>query len=91
MLAQAFAGNFREARSQLYALMTDRGAAGEEILRAVHGYLPDISDQVLPPREKVRLVEYLGELDFRLAQGASDRVQLEALLAHLAANAPARK
>ncbi len=90
MLAAAFAGDFREARSRLYALLTERGAAGEEVLRAVHGYLPDISDQVLPPREKIRLVEYLGEVDFRLSQGASDRIQLEALLAHLAASATPR-
>jgi replication factor C small subunit len=85
MLAAAIAGNFREARSRLFALFTERGAAGEEILRAIHSYLPDISDETLPPRAKVRLVEYLGEVDFRLAEGASDRVQLEAVLAHLAA------
>jgi replication factor C small subunit len=88
MLGAALQGQFREARSRLYALLTDRGASGEEVLRAIHGYLPDVSDQLLPPREKVRLIEYLGEVDFRLAQGASDRVQLEALLAHLAAGTP---
>jgi DNA polymerase III delta prime subunit len=41
--------------------------------------------RTVPAREKIRLIEYLGELDFRLAQGASERIQLEALLAHLAA------
>jgi len=84
MLTAALRGNFVEARSRLYALFTDRGAAGEEILRAIHGYLPEISDAVLPPRAKVRLIEFLGEVDFRLAQGATDRIQLEAVLAHLA-------
>jgi replication factor C small subunit len=91
MLAAALEGNFREARSRLYALLIDRGAAGEEVLRAIHSYLPEIPDDVLPPREKVRLVEYLGEVDFRLAQGASDRVQLESLLAHLALSTPPRR
>ncbi len=85
MLGAALRGNFFEARDRLYALFTDRGAAGEEILRAIHSYLPSIPDTVLPPRAKVRLVEYLGEVDFRLAQGATDRVQLEAVLAHVAA------
>ena len=85
MLGAALAGDFLGARDRLYALFTDRGAAGEEILKAVHSYLPEIADSVLPPREKVRLVEYLAEVDFRLAQGAGDRVQLEAVLAHLAA------
>jgi replication factor C small subunit len=91
MLASALAGDFIGARGQLYALFTDRGAAGEEILKAIHSYLPEIADSVLPPREKIRLVEYLAEVDFRLAQGAGDRVQLEAVLAHLAAGSPKAK
>jgi replication factor C small subunit len=91
MLGAALAGNFREARDRLYGLFTERGVAGEDILRAIHSYLPDISDAVLSPREKVRLVEYLGEVDFRLAQGASDRIQMEAILAHLAAERPGVK
>ncbi len=84
MLGAALHGNFREARDRLYALLVDRGAAGEEILRAIHAYLPDVPESVLPARDKVRLLEFLGEVDFRLAQGASDRIQLEALLAHVA-------
>ncbi len=84
MLGAALHGNFRDARDRLYALLVDRGAAGEEILRAIHAYLPDVPESVLPARDKVRLLEFLGEVDFRLAQGASDRIQLEALLAHVA-------
>jgi replication factor C small subunit len=91
MLGAAFGGNFVEARRRLYAIITDRGAAGEEILRAIHGYLPDLAESVLPAREKVRLIEYLGEVDFRLAQGATDRIQLEAVLAHIAAGATPQK
>jgi len=90
MLTAALKGSFGEARDRLYALFTDRGASGEEILRAIHGYLPEIPDAALPARDKVRLLEYLGEVDFRLAQGASDRIQLEALLAHVAAGPAGR-
>jgi replication factor C small subunit len=91
MLSAALAGNFREARDRLFALFVERGASGEDILKAIHSYLPDIAETVLPAREKVRLLEYLGEVDFRLAQGASDRIQLEAVLAHVAASAPGGK
>jgi replication factor C small subunit len=88
MLGAALAGDFQGARDRLYALFTDRGAAGEEILRAMHSYLPEIDEAVLPAREKVRLVEYLAEVDFRLSQGAGERVQLEAVLARLATQSP---
>ena len=85
MLSAALSGNFGDARNRLYALFVERGASGEDVLKAIHSYLPDIPENVLPAREKVRLLEYLGEVDFRLAQGASDRIQLEAVLAHVAA------
>jgi len=88
MISAALLGNFREARDRLFALFVERGASGEDILKAIHSYLPDIPENILPSREKVRLLEYLGEVDFRLAQGASDRIQLESVLAHVAAGAP---
>ncbi len=88
MLGAALAGDFLGARARLYSMFTDRGAAGEEILKAIHSYLPDVAESVLPAREKVRLLEFLAEVDFRLTQGAGDRIQLEAVLAHLAAASP---
>jgi len=88
MLSAALAGDFVGARGRLYALFSERGAAGEEILKAIHSYLPEIAENVLPAREKIRLVEYLAEVDFRLAQGAGERVQLEAVHAHLASGPP---
>lgn len=91
MLSAALTGNFRDARDRLFAMFVERGASGEDILKAIHSYLPDIAESLLPAREKVRLLEYLGEVDFRLAQGASDRIQLEAVLAHVAASAPGGK
>jgi replication factor C small subunit len=84
MLGAALSGDFLSARGQLIQLFADRGASGEDILRAIHSYLPSIGDEVVPPREKLRLIEYLGEIDYRLAEGASERLQLETVLARLA-------
>ena len=88
LLRDALAGNFRGARERLYGILANRGSSGEDILRAIHSYLPDLPEDLLDDRAKVDLIEYLGEVDFRLAQGANDRIQLEAVLAHLAARRP---
>jgi len=85
LLREAIGGEFLRARERLYHLLADRGASGEDLVRAIHSYLPDVPEALLPTAEKVDLAEFLGEVDFRLAQGASDRIQLEAILAHLAA------
>ena len=84
MLKAAISGDFLAARAQLIALFAERGASGEDILKSVHSYLPSIPDAVISPREKLKLVDYLGEIDYRLAQGASERLQLETVLARLA-------
>lgn len=88
MLAAAIRGDFMAARSQLYRLFSERGVSGEDVVRAIHGYVPEIPDSELPLRAKIDVIENLAEVEFRLSQGGSDRVQIEALLARLAARAP---
>jgi replication factor C small subunit len=39
----------------------------------------------IPPRLKVELVDTIGEYDFRIKEGASELIQLEALLAQFVA------
>ena len=84
MVEHAVRGRFDEARRRLYALFTDRGASGEDILRSIHSYLPALPDSVLPLPEKLRLLDHLAEIDFRISEGASERIQLETVLARLA-------
>ncbi|HZY92315.1 MAG TPA: replication factor C small subunit [Thermoplasmata archaeon] len=89
LLEAAIQGDFFTARDRLIELFVTRGASGEDILRAIHSYLPKMPTTLLTDRQKVDLVGYLGEVDFRLAQGATERIQLEAVLAHLAARGDA--
>lgn len=91
LVTAALRGDFLGARQLLYRLFADRGASGEEILRALHGYLPDVPDKQLSLSEKIRLIDYLGEVEFRLALGAGERIQLETVLARIAGlRAPGR-
>lgn len=78
LLGRVLAGDFEGAESVLLALMHTRGIAPAELLgqiyRALSGYTMD--------RElKVALISHLGETDFRLSEGASPDLQMEALLA----------
>jgi len=79
MLELALAGKFEEARSKLYMLLIDQGLAGEDILGQVHREIFNLN---LPERTKVELIDKTGEFDFRLTEGANERIQLEAMLAH---------
>lgn len=81
LLTTALKGNFNAARSLLDDLIARHGLSGEDIIHGVHRAVFD-----LPVDEdvKIRLVDRVGETEFRIVSGSSDRIQLEALLAHFA-------
>jgi replication factor C small subunit len=81
MVAAAVAGDFPKARATLDTLLTDVGMAGGDIIDQLHRSAWEFD---LSERAVVRLLERLGEADYRIAEGANEQVQLEALLAALA-------
>jgi len=83
MVLAAVEGEFEKARAELDRLLTDVGMAGGDVIDQLHRSAWDLD---LPDRTTVRLLEQMGEADYRITEGASEQVQLEALLAALALN-----
>jgi replication factor C small subunit len=83
MVRAAVDGEFGKARAELDRLLTDVGMAGGDVIDQLHRTAWDLD---LPDRTTVRLLERMGEADYRITEGASEQVQLEALLASLALN-----
>ncbi|XVH30237.1 replication factor C small subunit [Haloferacaceae archaeon DSL9] len=81
MVTSALAGDFSKSRSTLDRLLTETGMAGGDIIDQLHRSVWDFG---LDDREAVRLMERIGEADYRITEGANEQVQLEALLASLA-------
>lgn len=85
MVDTALSGDFRTARDMLVNLMLDGGLSGEDIILQIHKDIigrdshPNLSDE-----KRVRIVDRVGEYNFRMVEGANERIQLEALLAFLA-------
>jgi len=80
LLKTALQGDFLKARKILDSMLIDEGLAGEDIIRAIHKGVFDLGG--IDDRKKVELVDKIGEVDFRMVEGATERIQLEALLAH---------
>jgi replication factor C small subunit len=81
MLKVAINGDFAEARKQLRDMIQKYGVAGSDILRQIHTEIFRAVE--IPEKWKVRLAGVVGEVDFRLVEGADEEVQLSALLAGL--------
>jgi len=80
MIILAMKGDFIKAREKLREMIMKYGVAGIDIIRQIH---IEIFRSGIPEKWKVKLADAIGEIDFRLIQGAEDEVQLSALLARL--------
>jgi len=83
MVTDAINGDFSKSRATLDTLLTDTGMAGGDIIDQLHRSVWEFD---LAERDAVRLMERIGEADYRITEGANEQVQLEALLASLAMN-----
>lgn len=89
LIETALRGNFRIARKELNRLLYEEGLSGEDIVGQIYRVVSEMDnlmvlDLGLSERDIVALVDVIGETDFRLTEGASEKIQLEALLAHFA-------
>ena len=81
IIERALAGEFLKAREILDHLLIEYGVSGEDVVRQLHRAIFDLN---VPDEVKVRLLDRVGETDFRLVEGSNERIQIEALLAHFA-------
>ncbi len=82
MIELALKGKFAGSREILYNLMLKYGVSAPDILYQIHREI--ISLDNVKEDQKTSLLEYIGEIDYRLSEGAHPDIQLSALLAKFA-------
>lgn len=80
MLDFALNGKFGDARRILFNMLIEQGLSAEDIVRGIHKKIFELN---IDENKKIVLIEKLGETEFRLNQGGTPEVQLEAFLAQL--------
>jgi replication factor C small subunit len=82
ILEKALKGDFLDARDQLSDIMINRGLDGQDVINAIHREVMDLD---ISERGKLEIVDNLGEFEFRIAEGGTSDIQIEALLAKISA------
>jgi len=59
-------------------MVLKQGLAGEDIIKEIHRQIYDLN---ISEENKINLIDKTGEYDFRITEGGSALIQLEALLA----------
>ena len=78
LLTLALSGDFEGAETLLSRLLRERGIAPNELINQCYRALVK---KEMERALKVELIDALGETDFRLSEGASSDIQMEALIA----------
>lgn len=80
VLEKALNGDFMDSRDQLSELMIDRGLDGQDVINAIHREVLDLD---ISDKGKLEIIDNLGEFEFRIAEGGTSDIQIEALLAKI--------
>lgn len=78
----SYKGEFKKARDILYKLMFDYGMSGEDIVSQIYSELINYDESKIPLEHKIELIKIIGEINFRITQGATERIQIETMLAN---------
>jgi replication factor C small subunit len=78
MVNNALSGKFLDSRDILKDLLLKKGISGQDVVKQIGREIYDLD---ISEKMKVRLIDKVGEFEFRLDQGGNEQVQLEALLA----------
>lgn len=70
-------GNFIKAHAKLDYLLNDEGLAGPDITGQIYKQIFNIN---IPDKLKINLIDFIGEIDFRISEGANERLQLGTLI-----------
>jgi replication factor C small subunit len=78
LLKASIEGELTRALSLLDSILAEQGFSGTEVIAQIHKSVLDldVADEL-----KVQFINSIGEIDFRLSEGANERIQLEALIA----------
>jgi replication factor C small subunit len=80
LAATAISGSFNEARDMVDKLLIEDGLSGIDIIRGIHSA---IRKENIPAKQKIQVIIALGDAEFRMVEGSSDNIQLDAMIARI--------
>ena len=84
IIETAIAGDFIKARDITRKIMIQYGVSGVELLKMMYREILNPKSALkLSEKEKVEIIELIGEINYRLIEGADEDIQLSTLLAKL--------
>ena len=71
-------GDFLKSKNMLLDIMLKKGLSGLDVIKQIQKEVFELS---IDEKDKLKLIEKCGEIEFRMVEGSDEFIQLQALLA----------
>ena len=78
IIEYAIKGEFLKSKNKLLDIMLKHGLSGLDVIKQIQ---KEVFELHIDEKDKLRLIEKCGEIEFRMVEGSDDFIQLQALLA----------
>src|SRR3989344_6320724 len=78
IIEYAIKGEFLKSRSLLLDIMLKQGLSGLDVIKQIQ---KEVFELEINEKDKLKLIEKCGEIEFRMVEGSDEFIQLQALLA----------
>jgi replication factor C small subunit len=82
IVSLALQGEFEQAKDKLISVKIYKGYTGLEIIKQIYKEIISLDD--IDPKKKIKLIDRIATVEFRLVEGSDEEIQLQALLALMA-------
>ena len=78
IIEYAIEGEFLKSKTMLLDIMLKNGLSGLDVIKQIQ---KEVLDLEINEKDKMKLIEKCGEIEFRMVEGSDEFIQLQALLA----------
>ena len=78
IIEYAIEGEFLKSKTMLIDIMLKNGLSGLDVIKQIQ---KEVLDLEINEKDKMKLIEKCGEIEFRMVEGSDEFIQLQALLA----------
>ena len=82
ILETAVKGDIKKAKDRMLDVMLKYGLSGLDVIKLINKIVWDMD---IDDRKKIKLIDKIGEYEFRIVEGSDEYLQIESLLAQFAA------
>lgn len=83
LITLALEGKLMESKEMLDSFIMNYGLSARNLISQIHTEIYTMDQKIIDEQMKIKVIRILSQIDYRLSQGATEKIQMNALIAKL--------